>query len=102
MDLNTEAGRQSAVVTMTLMQMVADAYEGAQEIWDKNSRKGMVEGVSDVCQTFFARSYPWLIAALSSPNPSGQTRHRKLFSNGSHMQNSYRRPLQHKFRYVLM
>lgn len=44
MDLNTEAGRESAFVTMTLMQMVADAYEGAQEIWDKNSRREMVEG----------------------------------------------------------
>ena len=48
MDLNTEAGRQSAFVTMTLMQMVADAYEGAQKIWDKNSRREMVEGVDDV------------------------------------------------------
>ena len=48
MDLNTEAGRQSAFVTMTLMQMVADAYEGAQEIWDKNSKRKMIEGVDDV------------------------------------------------------
>jgi len=102
MDLNTEAGRQSAVVTMTLMQMVADAYEGAQGIWDKNSRRGMVKGVSDVRQTSFARPYSWLIAALSSPIHSDQTRHRKLFSNGSRMQNSCRRSLQHKFPCVLI
>jgi hypothetical protein len=37
---------------MTLMQMVADAYEGAQKIWDKNSKREMVEGVDDVREHF--------------------------------------------------
>ncbi|KAF8963257.1 hypothetical protein BDZ97DRAFT_1919925 [Flammula alnicola] len=45
--LDTRAGRVDALATMSLIQMMADAYKTARVGWQKDIDNAIVEGVDD-------------------------------------------------------
>jgi hypothetical protein len=73
--VDTLEGRVEALATMSLMQMLADAYEDAQVIWERNKEQGGQED-DDVSQSIiYLVSITY--APIGSLNRTAPTKHRR-------------------------
>jgi len=73
--VDTLGGRIDALATMTLMQMLADAYEDAQVFWERNKEQGGQEDddVSQSINYLVSISY----TSIGSLHRTAPTKHRR-------------------------
>ena len=73
--VDTLEGRVEALATMSLMQMLSDAYEDAQVIWERNKEQGGQED-DDVSQ-FINYLVSITYASIDSLDRTAPTKHKR-------------------------